>query len=493
MLKHYLAPLAAVVVISAFIVPCNAAEAVAAGTGMEIRLLVSSGSRTSHVGDPVQGMVISPVLSEGRLVIPAGTLISGKIDSVERLGLGLKHSTAALGYHFDALRWPDGEISPIDAQVVEVENGKEQVSANGVIRGIHPTASLSSSFTFYGLPILCMEPHIALSALSVKFVIARSPDPEIYFPAGTEFFVKLTAPANIEPSGASSIRLACLSAQDLSEAHEILEKLPQQRTKCGRHRPSDLVNLIFLGNRASIDRAFHAAGWSGSQGFSPISVYRLYRCLVQRNSYTTAPMARLTLNGLRADAEYQKSLNTFSKRHHLRLWQQGGSDLWLSAATEDIRYQFHKMHPTHATDPAIDNERNKAINDLALTGCLNAGAMIPRRLGDLVESSERSITTDGKIAVVRFNDCQHPRSILSESDASGPRARPRILQILVALRNDILRSNPISLAINTVEQIKDSEGRQVGESKLLSGSRRMRALPSQNRALGHWARASVLN
>jgi hypothetical protein len=35
-----------------------------------------------------------------------------------------------------------------------------------------------------------------------------------------------------------------------------------------------------------------------------------------------APMGRLTLNGATADAEYQKSLDTFSRRHHLRLWEQ---------------------------------------------------------------------------------------------------------------------------------------------------------------------------
>ncbi len=489
MLKTLLAPLAATVILAS-VCPCKAAELVAEGTGMEVRLLASSGSRISHAGDPVQGILVSPVFSEGKLAIPAGTLISGKINYVERLGLGLKHSTAALGYHFDALRWPDGRTSPIDAQVVEVETGKEQVNANGIVHGIHPTANLSSSFTFYGLPILCIEPHIAISALSIKLIIVRSPDPEIYFPAGTEFFVKLTAPARVDLPEVSSGRLASLSTQDLAKAHQLLKQLPQQRTRGGRNRPADLVNLLFLGDRPALNRAFHAAGWSGSQGISPMAIWRLYRCLVQRNSYNTAPMAKLTLNGLRADAEYQKSLNTFSKRHHLRLWQQDGSDVWLSAATEDISYGFRRMHLTHATDPAIDNERNKAVNDLALTGCLDAGTMVSRRLKDFTHSS---ITTDGKIAVVRLNDCQHPRTFLNESVAPGPRSRPRFVQVLVALRNDLLRSNPVSLAINSVAQIKAGEKWQTNRMKLLSGSKRAGSPWSQNRALGRWTRASILD
>ena len=424
MLRHYLALLAAVV-ISALGFPCKPAELLAAGTGMEIRLSTSSGSRVSHAGDPIQGVVVSPIFSGDKLVVPPGTLISGKIENVVRLGFGLKHLTAALEYHFDALRWPDGETLPISARVVEVETGKEHVTANGVIRGIHPTASLSSSVAFYALPIICMDPALAAPVLGVKFLIARSPDPEIYFPAGTELLLKLTTPARIELSGTPSSRLAPLSAEELINAHQIIAKLPQQRTNRGRNHPSDLVNLLFLGDHAAIDRAFHAAGWSGAQGRSLTSIYRMYRCIVQRNSYSTAPMAKLTLNGLHADAEYQKSLNTFSKRHHLRLWRQGQQDAWLSAATEDISYKFRGIRLTHATDPLIDNERNKALNDLALTGCLDAGAMMTRNLADNVEPPDRSITTDGKVAVIRLNSCRNPRMIALESAASGPRARPR--------------------------------------------------------------------
>jgi hypothetical protein len=487
----YLAPLVALVA-SALSFSCQAAEVLAAGTQIEIRLSVSSGSRTSHPGNPIQGVVISPVFSKGRLMIPPGTLISGNIESVERLGLGLRHLTAALQYRFDTLSWPNGTTTPISTQVVEVETGKEHVNASGTIQGIHPTASLSSSVAFYALPILCMDPELAAPVLGIKFMIARSPDPEIYFPAGTELFLKLTAPARINPPDVSSARLAPLSIAELANAHQILAKLPQQRTNRGRNHPSDLVNLLFLGDRAAIDRAFHAAGWSGAQGRSLTSIYRMYRCIVQRNNYSTAPMAKLTLNGLRADAEYQKSLNTFSKRHHLRLWQQGGNNAWLSAATEDISYKFYRMHLTHATDPLIDSERNKAVNDLALTGCLDAGTMMTRNL-DNVEPPERSIMTDGRVAVVRFNSCQNPLTISRESAISGPRARPRTVQIMVALRNDIVRSNPISLAFNTMEQVKQNESEKLNQSKFPLGSNRSGVRGLQSRIATRWARPSILD
>src|SRR3982750_45860 len=154
MLRHFAAPLI-VVAMSTLILPCQAAELLSAGTGIEVRLSVSTGSRTSYADDPIQGVVIAPVFSEGKLLIPPGTLISGRIEKVQRLGLGLKHLTAILEYRFDSLHWPNGQTSPISAQLVKLETAKEQVNAGGVIRGIYPTASLSSSVAFYALPIIC--------------------------------------------------------------------------------------------------------------------------------------------------------------------------------------------------------------------------------------------------------------------------------------------------------------------------------------------------
>ena len=45
----------------------------------------------------------------------------------------------------------------------------------------------------------------------------------------------------------------------------------------------------------------------------------MYNRLVQRTGYSMAPMAPLTLNGVRATRTYQKSLDTIAKRDHIRL------------------------------------------------------------------------------------------------------------------------------------------------------------------------------
>lgn len=476
----------------------TAAEVLLQGTHLEARLSTPSGSRISHPGDHIEATIIAPVFADGRLLIPQGAIISGVVVGVDRLGLGLKHLTAGIEYRFDRVQLPNGAAIPVQARVKQVETAKERVNRQGVIGGIYPTANVSSSAAFYVLPLLCVDPEFGIPMLGVKFLIARSPDPEIYFPAGTEFILQLTAGADIPEAdisyaGGLPEDVAPLSAAEMADANRVLTKLPQQRTDRGRNHPSDLINILFLGNRQSIKRAFQAAGWSGAQRSSLRSIYRMYHCMVQRMGYSMAPMGKLTLNGVTADAEYQKSLNTFSKRHHVRLWKRGQEGAWLAAATEDVSYKLRTMHLTHATDPIIDNERAKVVNDLTYTGCVESATLMTRDSSDDADRRELSIRTDGGVAVLRINDCQNPRMMASESTASGPRAPRRFVQAMVALRNDLIRTNPVSLAYSTIRALHDQEMRQGNGSMSAFGSSGRTADSAKSSAQPAWIRPSVLD
>lgn len=479
--------------IAAFILvrPSPAVEMVV-GTRLEVRFSAATGSRISHPGDRIEAAVIAPVFGDGRLLIPQGAIVSGVVEAVQRLGLGLKHLTSCIEYQFDSLRLPAGDAIPIAARVVQVETAKERVNAQGIVSGIYPTANLSSSIAFYALPALWIDPAVGVPVLASKFVVARSPDSEIYFPAGTEVILRLTAKADIPNSGTPADRIAPLSGAEMADAQRILAKLPQQRTNRGGNRPSDLVNILFLGGREPINRAFRAAGWDVAQRRSLRSIYRMYHCMVQRMGYSAAPMGKLTLNGVNADLDYQKGLNTFSKRHHVRLWKQGLGDAWLSAATEDVGYKIRRMHLTHATDPLIDNERAKVLNDLAFTGCLDAATLITRNSSDAPNQQERSLETDRKLAVLRVNDCRKPRIMVNGSKRFCPRGRTRSVQALVALRNDLIRINPISLVYNTAGALRGHQRSQVNGSTSAISSNRRKANSSESMQ-PRWIRASVLD
>jgi hypothetical protein len=470
------------------------AEEIAGGTDLEVRLSTPTGSRMSHPGDRIEAVVIAPIVINGRLVVPQGATVSGTVEKVERLGLGMKHLTAEISYGFNTLRMPDGATVPIEASVADVETAKERVNAQGMVGGIYPTANLSSSIALYTLRLLCVDPDLGVPMLGIKFLIARSPDPEIYFPAGTEMVLQLGAAVDVPIDGVSHDRIASLSAAELADARRVVSELPRQRADSGPNRPSDLINILFLGSRDSISRAFHAAGWSGAQPHSLLAIYRMYHCMVQRMGYGMAPMGKLTLNGLAADAEYQKSLDTFSKRHHLRLWKQSSEDVWLGAATEDIGYAVRQMHLTHATDPLIDNERTKVLNDLSFTGCVEAADLINRNAVDDPRGKFHFPGTDGKIAVIRLNDCREPRSSAFESAKSEPHRPRRIVQALVALENDIVRSNPISLASNTIRLLHENQqlhAEQAGSSPEPRSKRT--ADVSRSGAPLRWIRPSVLD
>ena len=468
----------------------SAAELLAAGTNIEARLSTPTGSRISHAGDPVEATVIAPVVVEGTIVIPQGATIFGVVQNVERLGFGLKHATAGIEYRFKRLRMPDGTTLPIDAGVVNVETAKERVNARGMIGGIQSSANFTLSVAFYSLKLLYANPNFGIPILGVKFLLARSPDPEIYFPAGTEMILQFGSGTDTLVDSVWHNRIASFSGAEVDDAQGALSKLPRQQTDHGNNEPSDLVNIVFVGDREAINRAFHAAGWSGAQRNSLLAIYRVYHCVVQRIGYTMAPMGKLTLNGAVADAEYQKSLDTFARRHHLRLWKQGAEDVWLGAATEDIGYKFRGMHLTHAADPLIDNERTKVLNDLAFTGCVDAASLIARKPSD---EPGRFPGTDGKVAVIRINDCQTPRTMLLEDAKSHSNPESHSMQALLAMRNDIIRSNPISLASNAIRLLHNGHADPEDARASAFSTRRRRTALSKRDSQPRWIRPSILD
>ncbi|MFL6450877.1 MAG: LssY C-terminal domain-containing protein [Bryobacteraceae bacterium] len=409
-----------------------------------------TGSRISHTGDRIEGRTIAPIGFRGQILVPQASQVFGTIESVKRFGLGLKHVTASIHYQFHTVRFTNGDTIPIQTEVLEVETAKERVDVDGTVRGIHPVASLSSSLSLFTAPLLFVVPTVGVPVWCIKSVIAPSANPEIYFPAGTELLLRLTAPVEIPSSAERPVGIKPFSREELNEVEHLLTG-SEQRARMGRN-PSDLVNVLFSGSREEMDRAFHAAGWDQAERKSPVSLYRMYHALTRRIGYKRAPMNALTLNGVPSEFVYQKSLDTVQKRHHVRLWKvQYTADAWLGAAAEDTGFRFKRAHWTHSTAPKIDNERGKVVNDLAFTGCLDAAELMSRHSPDLLQDpkSKQLISTDTDIAVVRLNVCNHPRIVPGVDPASSGDQHGRLSRGLGALRND-MRQNILFTTYNTL-------------------------------------------
>jgi hypothetical protein len=363
----------------------------------------------------------------------------------------LKHSTASIAYNFNTLRLPSGAEVPINTQLLEVETAKEHVDNLGTVRGIHPIVSLSSTWTYCTVPLLFVDPPIGAPLWGVKFVVAPSPNPEIDFPAGTEVILRLTAPLTLPAYNPDFTMPKSFSGGDLSDIEHLL-KNSAQRAYIGS-RASDFVNVLLIGSPNQMDRAFHASGWSLAQRKSPMSLFRMYYALAKRLGYSRAPMNALTLNGVPSAFVHQKTLDTVERRHHVRLWQYPQKEnVWLGAAAEDVGFRFEVAHWTHYTDPNIDNERAKIVNDLTFTGCVNAAGLLSRASVDLVQNpkAEHPILTDGDVAVIRLNDCLHPNIMAGVSEISPLPRQRRLTHVLRAFRNDLVGSNILFTTYNTL-------------------------------------------
>ena len=65
-----------------------------------------------------------PLLTlDGETILPAGTILSGNVKAVTRVGFGVRHETAGLDLEFNQLTSSDGGKIPILARVAEVDNG----------------------------------------------------------------------------------------------------------------------------------------------------------------------------------------------------------------------------------------------------------------------------------------------------------------------------------------------------------------------------------
>jgi hypothetical protein len=448
-----------VLAIALFAAKPAAAEVIPSGTALEIRLTSKSGSRVSQVGDPVEGILLSAVVIDGAVVVPSGTSVHGSVTSTVRYGLGFRHFAAGISYRFDRLRLNSGQEIPIDTVLSRVDTAREHVDPAGNVHALVAGADFSSTLALYAWKSAMWNPIAVGPATFYKMMFLRSPDPEIFFPAGTEMILRLTAPVFVEPAPAAAPPAPLLPARAHHEVLKAVDSLPTQWIYRRSGRPSDLLNITLVGSEADIERAFSAAGWSGTQPSCARSFWRTYRAVFERHGYAEAPMTTMLFTGRAPDLAYQKSLNTFVKRHHLRLWRTGeqieGRDVWVGAATEDVGIHFNmRMHRfTHFIDSAIDNERTKVTGDLIFTGCVDGATLIarPARLTQLSGHSRLNMNTDGSIAALRLGVCSEARTVPMAPPAIPMPKRNAAVRGFIAIRNEFVRANFVSLGVRALQ------------------------------------------
>jgi opacity protein-like surface antigen len=390
----------------------------------------------------------------------AGSKISGTVERVHRVGLGLVHETARLALRFDKITLPNGTIVPIDACVWEIDNARETVDDQGRVKGIRSTGTLGFRANNLLAGVAMVDPIAYIYVTIASARMLRFSEPEIWFPAGTELSARLTAPVTVTDVFPPSVPAINGPVQQRDELRAIIRSLPFRTATVDSNKPSDLANLVFLGSPAALQRAFLAAGWVRADRLNTLSGFRTIRSIAENQRYESAPMSTLLLDEQRPHFEFSKSLDTFSKRHHVRIWLRSetwrGHPLLTASSTQDIGIQLSRKQRTfiHVIDTNIDHERAKIVNDLIFTGCVNAAeyqtrSWIPK---DARNATGEELKTAGRVAILQLNDCEDPR------DPVNLRARPDIpatgnvvergfRQGILLARNDIYRGNLVYQAI----------------------------------------------
>lgn len=104
-----------------------------AGEVIRVRLNQTISSETARVGDQFTSTVVEPIYASGIEVIPAGSVITGRVTSVNRASRKSKPGT--LGVHFVSLRLPAGIARAINGDLTDVTANNVNADNEGEVSG----------------------------------------------------------------------------------------------------------------------------------------------------------------------------------------------------------------------------------------------------------------------------------------------------------------------------------------------------------------------
>ena len=91
-----------------------------AETEVSVEVLSGIHTKVNRVDDPIVAEVLEPVYISGKLALPPGSLLDGRISMIRNAGH--LRRPAELGLRFDRITLPDGQEKPIAAVLAALDN-----------------------------------------------------------------------------------------------------------------------------------------------------------------------------------------------------------------------------------------------------------------------------------------------------------------------------------------------------------------------------------
>ena len=365
----------------------HSVSGVPATSRLTLRLLQPLSSRTAKEGTDVKAVLISPGVFDSAILLPQGSEFDGKVTAVHGVGLAIKHETAALTVHFDSAKLPDGRVLAMNARISKIENSQEKVTKDGKIQGIRSTGTIGHSAENQIASLAQIDPVLYIFTATAGPAVLGFAEPEILYNAGTEFDIEFNKPLITAQKYEPRVPRLVPSGEQATELAAMVKSLDFRTRTETTHKPSDLTNLVFIGKPDALRRAFDAAGWEPADELTSAATFQTVKTLTGNQTYKQAPMSMLLLGDEKPLFTLQKTTNTFSSRHHLRVFQTGvsydGEPVLTASSTQDIGIAFSYKQKTfiHVIDQYLDNERSKVTNDLEFTNCVTSIDLVPPPLG----------------------------------------------------------------------------------------------------------------
>jgi hypothetical protein len=172
-----------------------------AETRATVQILSGIHTRVSRVDDPIKAQLLQPVLIDGKVVLPPGTLLDGRVTGVRTAGR--LNRPAGVALRFEQVILPDGDVEPITAVLAVAPRhtrldregyltGARSISWKALVGGIAAVGSftVASSAAFW--PIL---PAAGAGLLGYEFLWRHGSD--VHLPPETECQIRLDYPLTV--------------------------------------------------------------------------------------------------------------------------------------------------------------------------------------------------------------------------------------------------------------------------------------------------------
>jgi hypothetical protein len=337
---------------------------------------------------------------------------------------------------FGAIGWvflPLLALVPLKLITAWLNNGRmdDFFRERGFRLGAIPPRETAEGFVFTTLDLGTKAVHVRLTTLGtiLQTIALSEPAAAGGSEAGssaTDFFFTVPVPGiaadYLDRDFATICPAASVEPCTADALVSRLESLPSATMNASQSQRGDPVNLVLIGAFETLLSGF-AARWDESETVTLNTCWKTVRAFLWGSNYRYSPVSPLHLFGRDQDIALQRTRHSINERLHLRLWlaplAYEGKPVWVGQVSRDIGVRFTTKAwnlTTHRIDPNVDESRDYVIEDLMLTGRVEAAGYVGGVAACPRDAPHRNLTgdpyyTDGKRAVILLKAKRTPPQV----------------------------------------------------------------------------------